>query len=65
MLFLTLIIITPCLVVAAVSNLSSAAAAALAYDRASYINGFVLDDPFYADLPPYAEEAAAGTLLQT
>lgn len=61
-------LIVPCLaaagLVSAASNLSDAAAAALAYDRANYVNGVVTEDPFYTVLPPDAASAAPGTMLK-
>lgn len=46
------------------TNLSNAAEAALDYDRASYVDGLVTEDPFYTLLTPNASEAAPGLLLK-
>jgi len=64
----SIFILTPYFVTISAStvstNLSSAAAAALAFDRATYVNGLVSDDPFYSVLPAGSENAAAGTLIK-
>ncbi|TVY44023.1 hypothetical protein LSUB1_G002122, partial [Lachnellula subtilissima] len=61
-LFLTFILATAA--AASSTNLSSAAVAALQFDRQSYINGLVTEDPFYSVLPPGAGDAAPGDLIK-